>query len=429
MVRLGLALLMTLSAHVRVAGQEVYTLEPPANIERLLSDLRSGVKRAETVETLSTLDRAAPYLRTELLVAQGALLKRDLTRALSELDRRAAERNLGRAKAWLGARRIDLFAEVLSGCRDQDAVPLVDASWPLRVDLYNTMAAAFKIPPVPAQSRGFKDLDNFLHLAGDDVTVPVPRGGVVTTLVRAGRCRFDIYDRYGFVVAVRDEVIDLPKKQGAIGLWIGCSVFVNAPMTLQWAETSIIVCDGDLDLPKESSIRSSVIVVNGTIRCPSGPSLTQAALYATGDIEFPSRSAEGGLFHAGGMVSFKPGMPKPADRVRENQKELPLGIRFVSAADFGLEVAVQNGGVQIVGITPDSPFAKFGVADADVIVTVDGVRADSLPAFRRLLRKGILKESVTLGIRRGNDRLTRIVFLDGIPDSARPVAPPPRPVR
>jgi S1-C subfamily serine protease len=115
--------------------------------------------------------------------------------------------------------------------------------------------------------------------------------------------------------------------------------------------------------------------------------------------------------------------------VKENQKTPPFGIRFLSPTDFGLDVAVQNGGTQVMGITPDSPFAKFGVADADVILTIDGEPATSLQTFRRQLRKGILKESVTLTIRRNNQRITRIVFLDGVPDLARPVAPPPREVR
>lgn len=116
--------------------------------------------------------------------------------------------------------------------------------------------------------------------------------------------------------------------------------------------------------------------------------------------------------------------------MKKKQKALPLGVRFISPADFGLALGMQNGGVQVMEITTDSPFAKYGVKDGDVITSIDDVVADSIPAFRRQLRRqlrwGVLAESVVLHISRGNERITRIVFLDGIPLST---APAPREVR
>ena len=67
-----------------------------------------------------------------------------------------------------------------------------------------------------------------------------------------------------------------------------------------------------------------------------------------------------------------------------------------------------------------------GVEDADVITKIDDVAATTIPAFRRALRQGVIRESVVLRIRRNGKDITRIVFLDGIP---APVAPMPREVK
>ncbi len=79
-----------------------------------------------------------------------------------------------------------------------------------------------------------------------------------------------------------------------------------------------------------------------------------------------------------------------------------------------------------MGIASESVFAKFGVEDGDVFLKIDSVDATTIPIFRRALRQGVVRESVVLRIRRDNKEITRIVFLDGIPN---PVAPMPREVR
>ena len=81
-----------------------------------------------------------------------------------------------------------------------------------------------------------------------------------------------------------------------------------------------------------------------------------------------------------------------------------------------------KGGLNLTKVADWSPFAKYGVQEGDVVTKIDDVAADSIPAFRRQLRQGIIRESVILHITRGVEKTTRIVFLDGIP-----LAPAPMP--
>lgn len=189
-------------------------------------------------------------------------------------------------------------------------------------------------------------------------------------------------------------------------------------------ESSLIICDGDVELFGHLWRERCVIIANGNIRAAEEKSIpiTRSLLCAAGDIIQTTPGGDNNLFLAGGSVKFAL-PPKNVAEIREKQKSLSFGVRFLDPVDFGLILAAQNGGVQVMGIRSDSPFARYGVKDGDVITVIDDVTTDSIPQFRRQLRRGVLAESVVLRIRRGNERITRIVFLDGIP---LPAAPPPR---
>src|SRR5207249_1495139 len=105
------------------------------------------------------------------------------------------------------------------------------------------------------------------------------------------------------------------------------------------------------------------------------------------------------LFHAGGAVTLA-GNVKPSDRVKERQKQLPFGVRFLDPKEFGLDLAADKGGLKVAGLAGWSPFAAYGLREGDVIARVNGAAADSLPAFRRELRRSVLRESAVLHVRR-----------------------------
>src|SRR5262245_28036501 len=127
--------------------------------------------------------------------------------------------------------------------------------------------------------------------------------------------------------------------------------------------SSLIVCDGDMDLGY-GHIINSILIANGDIRPVAGTKISggdRSAPCAAGDIRLPDRKGAGGsYFLAGGTVTFAE-KHKPSPQVKERQKSLPFGVRFLDPKEFGLELAAQNGGVQVLALHPASPFAKFGV--------------------------------------------------------------------
>jgi hypothetical protein len=406
--------------------------EPPAPVAAALDQLRNRQDRPRAIATLAARDDAAPYLRLGLADPDPAY-RRDAAEALRAIDARIRERQAGRFPGWARGRRFDLCAEVLVDCPDKPtAEDLIGRLTPVLEAVGEEVAArlgpeAVRRPGLPTGrgelTAGWDRLAFESHFADEVVTVPAAAslpGGVV----RAGRYEMVANEQWGWLVVCRDGV-RYPAPAGKVHEWIRSVVLCNGPCPVRAAEASLFVCDGDVEAGGVGLIRNSLIVANGDIRAADpagGDGCDRCVLAAAGDIVSPRRrQMKTGYAYAGGVVRFakKPG---PVDRVREREPALPFGIRFLDPAEFGLALAAQNGGVQVMGVEPWSPFARYGVADGDIITAVDDAEPRTLPEFRRALRRGVIRESVVLTVRRGDRRLARVVYLDGIPS----VAPPPR---
>jgi hypothetical protein len=431
-------LLVGIAAGAAVVGtaatspaQQVYTLDPPADIADLLGRLKRDEGWAAATRGLAARDDAAPYLRAELATARDPLHRRNLKEALGAIEGRTRERNRARFDRWAKDRRLDLCNELIVACPDnREAVGLVDHLLPVVHKIGAAAAEKFDLPfrsprgvllPDPFNGRP----GGFLHLAGEEVTVG--RNGYVhsPTVVRADRCELAVNQMSDWFVAARSGVRHTPRGENSQA-W-DCSVaLVNSGMTVMSANSSVIVCDGDVEF-LSNSVHKSVIIANGTIHGAPG---SRSILWATGDIVIhgrPKPKADRNRLYAGGSAKFA-GPGESDERVQEKVTERPFGVRFLDPREFGLELAAEKGGLRVAKLADWSPFARYGVREGDVVTKVNDVAADSAPAFRRELRRSILIESVVLHLRRGDETLARIVFLDGIPTDPARLAPPPRKV-
>jgi hypothetical protein len=390
---------------------------------------------------LATRDDAAPYVRMELAATTDKFVARDLAEALRELDARAFERNKARLAWWATTRRFDLCAEVLVACpTDPEAVPLVDqvirAGRELGVEAAGLLGLPFEEErgmrlPLPMRLlRPFSDphVREYAQISGAEVTVTKRQTLPNQILLRAGTCELDYFNTYRWMAAVRSG---LSYPAGSSGNeWHDSIVVVNDSMPLYQAHSSVIICDGDVELRTQGRFHS-VIIANGSIRSAKEPwglfnSGDNCLLAAAEDIMLSELrgDAEGGSrAYAGGRVVLER-KARPDAHAREGLKELPFGVRFVDPArDFGLALDAVKGGLKVSTLADWSPFAKYGVRAGDVVTRIGDVEPPTAVDFRRQLRRGIVAESVLLHLRRGDEKLTRIVFFDGIP---LPSAPMPR---
>lgn len=211
-----------------------------------------------------------------------------------------------------------------------------------------------------------------------------------------------------------------------------CSLaLVNNELPIKSAFSSVIVCDGDVEF-LGLKVDKCLIIANGSIRPAAKadwPSITHSILYAAGDVVFPGpgpfRTSDT-WFSAGGAIKTA-GKVERGDRIKERVAEAPFGVRFLDPGrDFGLELEPRDGGLRVTRVADWSRFAKYDVREGDVITRINEVAADTAPAFRRELRRGVVQEWAAVHIRRGGEKMARIVFLDGLPTDPARIAPPPR---
>jgi hypothetical protein len=400
----------------------VYDREPPPAVAGLLDQLRRGRDRGAVVRALADRGDAAPYLRAELPAATGGY-RRDLAEALEAAEDPAWRRTLARAGRWAADGRLDVLAEALVACPDRDAPTIVGLIDPVQRRINERLLGP------NAHRDGFAPFRLFGRhgrtLAGDELDLRDT--ALQWDVVRADRCVVSRNPKTGSLVAARSGLAD--DADGLFSNWEGSVLLVNAPVRVRGLRYVLLVCDGDVEIgPIDGSVSDAVVLANGAVRVTSGiTSLRSVAVWAAGDITLANGPAEyrkpnADRYFAGGRVRGDPRVDL-AGRVTEGAS-CPFGVRFLDPAEFGLALAAQNGGVQVMGVEPWSPFARYGVEDGDIITAVDDAEPRTLPEFRRALRRGVIRESVVLTVRRGNQRLARVVYLDGIPA----VAPPPREV-
>jgi len=378
---------------------------------------------------MSSNDRYLPYLKRALSSNEDRRMRAYIQEAIERLETDARRRNALRYEQWLAAGRLDLCTDLLAESDDKSAVKFADLTLPLRARIASTLENLHgHLSPGKELVVGpeFAKLPAFSHYSGRQVVVPAT--AVEHVFVHADRCTIRAFGKFTWFVAVRSELDDPLKPAGGSGEWIGSVLLANCIGSIHLLDHSIAIFDGDIEID-EGMIAKSLVIANGDIVLKNGneksrTSVRNSLLAATGKVRLEGELGGTGnsVIQAGGKIQAT--VDKKANiALHENRGTLPLGIKFLNPKEFGLDLAMQNGGLQVLGITPESPFAKFGVQDADVITKIDDVTPKSLPEFRRALRHGVIRESVVLHIKRENKMITRIAFLDGVP---APVAPMPR---
>lgn len=412
------------SSFVEAADPVVYTLAPPKEVGDALARLRSGEGRAEMKKALAAIERAAPYLRAELASASPGSYKNDLAEILAAQSLPRFERNRARMKEqdWAAQGRFDLLASLLCSCpKDDWAVGIADQILRANRRVMGEFGRLAQLTGkhIPFADRGFGQLGSFTHVAGESVTLKQRPFGIA--LIRAEKCRIETHDRAGWLLAINRELDDPSQWPKQLTEYTGTVGVINGPAAFENALYCLFVVDGDVELRTPAGLARSLLICNGNVRASdkTRDPLTDAMICAAGDIDLPAskKPGRGAYFWAGGTVTFAEEV-KGSGQMLERQKELPFGVKFIDPKDFGIDATpFFKAGILVRSAAKDSVFAGHDVRPGDLITQANGVRVNSLAAFRRELRRGVVEESITLHIFRDGETITRIVFLDGVPKS------------
>ena len=94
---------------------------------------------------------------------------------------------------------------------------------------------------------------------------------------------------------------------------------------------------------------------------------------------------------------------------KEGVKDNPLGVKFVSPSDVGVELVLGTGVVRFGTIKESSPMTTALIEKGDRVVTLNGVTIETAADFRRQLRESLLWGTGLFEIKRGDQTFLRLV--------------------
>jgi hypothetical protein len=222
-----------------------------------------------------------------------------------------------------------------------------------------------------------------LAVKGIDTLVPY------TLLLRGENilCQKDISDAgiYKGIIAATGDV-ELPPASHSLVIAGGNLAKLDGTMQ------SIVICDGDVELPGPPS--AALIVARGKVTCATG----KAAIIMNCMV----RSGRSLVLPDGTKVDLKDGTPDPL-----------AFVKFFELADVGLRAEdlpkrekSTADGVRIKEMKKDSPFAA-GLRSGDVITAIEERKTPTTETFRRVLRRKLARggPTITFTVRRSDKTL------------------------
>lgn len=385
---------------------------PPQVVADALAALRGAdeAKRKKAVATLSALEDAEPYVRHYSYTNQGQAdsLADEL---LDAYDAARAKRNVERAAEWAKQGRYDFLVDVCLHLPETEQVNQVGQAFFDLVKQIGPTQKEYAVQPQPRLGYSMKDFAK-----KREVREFHKKTGVLTTdwkwygFVRAQSCEVSSKLRQNWLILTRDKLVGTYPTGN---LWEDCYIFHNSDVTFDSCTYSLVVCDGDVEFVHTFDGANSTIITNGNIRSQGGLGCSGAFYFAQGDIVAKSSNSAGAVLMAGGKITApdrfdgkvgKPRVEKP------DLKENPFGVRFFQTGDVGVELAVKDDAVTVAKLTPGSPLTKYGVQVGDVITQVNDKPAKTANDVRRELRYSVVLEAGIFHLRRGDQKLTRVVY-------------------
>lgn len=399
----------------------IYTLDTPPTKE-LADALRDllGVdecKRKAAATALATLDDAEPFLRHYRSTKEG---KADVLagEVLNTLSERRAKRNLERVPGWAKEGRYDLLVDASLHLTTTEQADKVGQSF------FDFAEAIRPIPPKIDGPKGPHYLDGAMKVFAmkQGLRRFHQQSGVVETdwishgFVRAKSCEASARTRFNWLILTQDQLKGTNPRSNQ---WENCYIFHNSDITLDSCVWSLVVCDGDVEFVNSVDGHASTIIANGSIRSKGHLKFDGSSFFAKGDITAPKGSNAGiGLLLAGGKIDVpRLGNSKESkERVEKaGVKENPFAVRFFETTDLGVELETKENTVSIAKLTPTSPLLKHGIKVGDVLTQLNERMIVTAQDLRRELRYSVVLEAGIFHIRRGDAKLTRIVyFKDGL---------------
>jgi hypothetical protein len=382
--------------HVAASGEPIPQPPRQPTLNELIRALGSEDfhEREEATRRLSEMkmnvDEPPPALIEATRSSDPEVRKRALE-IIKLIRHRAAERMLGRGRAFATKGNVDLF---IAATKTWELPEDDDRLWQPALDLAKVIAKHSEYGPSPP----FYSRKKFGSMVGFRQTLSPRMIRSDQPLTTSENRQVHIEEPGGIMApgvltskGLRNNVIVARGSICPTTCISTCIIFANGDVTVGTHVTdTLVVCDGDVTV--EDEVVETIILARGNIRIKS--------------------FAKGSLLLAGGNIKLGASTQGgTANRVQEKLTKDFVAITFFELSTVGVEVNAADSAVRVSTITDGKPFAKAGIRAGDVIHEVNGKKPDSAESLRRLLRDALAVGDATVKLRRGEKTETVKVSL------------------
>ncbi len=222
---------------------------------------------------------------------------------------------------------------------------------------------------------------------------------------------------YNHTIFIVPEKLETPDKRKYF--WIDHSlIFTNSSIEPSTLWQSILIADGDVHFEVHSDVEKSVVITNGNIMSKSSPVHGKSVFCANGRLEYDKLGRDNTLFEKQRAVPDKDFQPS----IVKSFEKHPYGIRWFDLSEVGATVStvlfkrmlLMEKGLQLDKLTKDSPLAKQGLKEKDIILEVHGEKPRDADHFRKLVRLAGVREFAVFTIDRDGKKLKFMIYFDDL---------------
>jgi hypothetical protein len=189
----------------------------------------------------------------------------------------------------------------------------------------------------------------------------------------------------------------------------GGRYLILGPVEATTIGCAFVACDSGISSKTGVRTTWSVIVCRGNITCSA---VMQSVLLVDGDVDLTrADDLRNSLIRATGEIRLPRGEMPTGCTIEAGAKDATAPYKFFELPDVGLSVVNNEEGLLVTAVKDDTPFGNCGLANGDLIRSVDDVPAGRASEFRKLIRRAMVRQGDCLvTVARGNKTLDFPVF-------------------
>lgn len=334
------------------------------------------------------------------------------------------EKTLLRTNEWAKDKRVDLLIDFAPFLKtEKQAEKLLPEFLSISDPLVNDLQARYK------EVKGSLITTESIEKSKEKTEIKIVEQDKRIGHQHVGSGKFFLYislhgklsnNGYNDSILIVPDQLEIPDKEKRFYL-DRTLVFTNSTIKLNTLWNSILIADGDVQFNMFSDVEKSVAIVRGNITSQSSPFHGQSIFCTNGRLD-PHKLGINNKFFEKKRPAGEESPTKFIERLVEPFEKHPYRIRWFDLSEVGVTAKIVEVKrmlllekvLQLDKLTKDSPFAKQGLKEKDIILEVHGEKPRDADHFRKLVRLAGVREFAVFTIDREGKKFKYLIYFDDL---------------